>query len=181
MLLDAGWRHIGMDHFALPDDELVKALEDRSLTRSFMGYTTRRGLDLLPLGASAIGSIAATYVQNAKDLGEYKEKGGIDRWARGFVMSAEDVLRRDVILELFCNFHLDFAALGARHGVDLADHFARERDVLLPFERDGLVLLSNEAIHVTELGRFFVRNIAMTFDLYLGGGDDTSVRYSKTL
>jgi oxygen-independent coproporphyrinogen-3 oxidase len=181
LLVEAGWRHVGMDHFARPDDELIQALERRTLTRSFMGYTTRRGLDLVPLGASAIGAVHATYVQNTKSLSEFVAAGGIDRWVRGFVLSAEDELRREIILELLCNFHLDTAAVESRYGIDFASHFAREIEDLGPFEDDGLVTIGDGEIRVTDLGRFFARNISMTFDAYLRTEGETSRRYSKTI
>lgn len=181
MFLDAGWRHVGMDHFALPTDELVLALESRTLTRNFMGYTTRKGLDLVPLGVSAIGAVASTYVQNTKALGDYVAARGSERWVRGFLMSPEDLLRREVILELLCNFHLDKESVAARHGVDFDRHFARELDELERFERDELLSVVDGAIHVTDLGRFFIRNIAMTFDEYLRTEDDGSQRYSRTV
>lgn len=181
LLVEAGYRHVGMDHFALPDDELIQALERRSLTRNFMGYTTRRGLDLVPLGASAIGAVAATYVQNAKGIEAFIAGRGMDRWARGYVLSGEDELRRDIILDLLCNFHLDIPAVEARHGVHFASRFARELAELARFERDGLVTVGERAIVVTELGRFFARNISMTFDAFLRREGETSQRYSKTI
>jgi oxygen-independent coproporphyrinogen III oxidase len=181
LLVESGYRHVGMDHFALPDDELIQALERRTLTRTFMGYTTRRGLDLVPLGASAIGAVAATYVQNSKGIEEYVESRGVARWARGYVLSGEDELRRDIILDLLCNFHLDIPAVEARHGIDFASHFTRELAELEPLADDGLVSVDERAIAVTEIGRFFARNISMVFDAYLRREDEASQRYSKTI
>lgn len=181
MLVEAGYRHVGMDHFALPGDELIQALDRRTLTRNFMGYSTRRGLDLVPLGASAIGAVASTYVQNTKGLEEFIGSRGVDRWLRGYVLTGEDVLRRDIILDLLCNFHLDIPAVEARHGVDFASHFAPELEELERLEDDGLVTVGEQSIAVTELGRFFARNVSMIFDAYLRREDETSRRYSKTI
>jgi len=167
LLLDAGYAHVGMDHFALPDDELVRALESRTLTRNFMGYTTRRGLDLVGIGASSISSVGGTYTQNEKDLRVYLRKAGSSTWARGLLLSGEDLLRREIILDLFCNFHLDIAVLERRFGVRFAQHFAPELERLAPMENDGLVRVSAKAVEVTPIGRFFIRNICMSFDEYL--------------
>ncbi len=181
MLLDAGWRHIGMDHFALPEDELSLALESRTLTRNFMGYTTRHGLDLVGLGASAIGSVNGTYVQNEKAVPTFEKATGAERWVRGYVMSDEDLLRRDVILDLFCNFHLDIRRIEAAHGIDFVTHFSRELKDLSPMRDDGLVTWDSNEILVTHMGHFFVRNIAMIFDEYLRQEGPREGRYSKTL
>lgn len=181
LFLDAGWRHVGMDHFALPDDELVTALESRTLTRNFMGYTTRKGLDLVPLGASAIGAVAATYVQNVKEIDSFIASQGRERWVRGFALSAEDLLRREVILELLCNFHLDMETVGTKHGVEVHGHFHRELDELEELEKDGLIRTAGGELSVTDLGRFFIRNITMIFDAYLRKEDGLTQRYSKTI
>ena len=181
MLLDAGWRHVGMDHFALPEDELVVALDERSLTRNFMGYTTRRGLDLVNLGASAIGSVAGTYVQNHKAISDCMSAQGTDLWAKGYLLGAEDLLRRDVILELFCNFHLEIPAIEEHHGIVFAEHFQSELNALKEFVDDGLAVVTDASLTVTPLGRFFIRNIAMTFDTFLQSSSSNQHRYSRTI
>ncbi len=181
MLQDAGWMHVGMDHFALPTDELVVALEGRTLTRNFMGYTTRRGLDLVGLGASAIGSVHGTYVQNEKSVPKFEAARGAERWVRGFLMSDEDRLRREVILELFCNFHLDIPAVEGRHGVDFRKHFAAELAELQGFVEDGLLEVATDEIRIPVLGRFFVRNIATVFDQYLQREGTREGCYSRTI
>ncbi len=179
-LVDAGYRHVGMDHFARQDDELIQALDSRTLTRNFMGYTTRRGLDLVAMGASGISSVAGTYAQNAKELDEYVEGTG-HRWIRGFAMSEEDRLRREVIMSLFCNFYLDIASVEGPFAISFKDHFADELAELSGFQEDGLLEVREGEILVTDLGRFFVRNIAMTFDAYLRKETASGDRYSKTL
>jgi len=214
-LLSAGYEHVGMDHFALPDDELIRALRSRTLTRNFMGYTTRRGLDLVGMGASAISSVGRTYTQNLKDIDGYMDvmlkpdvaagpdaamsadnavgpdvaantdiaantgaAGGL-AWFRGLVLDAEDELRRDIIIDLFCNFHLDLASKEKKWGVDFKRHFAHEIEALLPLEEDGFLKITARELAVSELGRFFIRNICMVFDAYLG--KNPAARYSRTI
>jgi oxygen-independent coproporphyrinogen-3 oxidase len=179
-LLEAGYRHVGMDHFAQSDDELIGAIENRTLTRNFMGYTTRRGLDLVGVGVSSISSVDGTYTQNEKNLGAYIKKAGGSTWIRGLRLSPEDLLRREIILDLFCNFFLDIAALERRFGLDFKTHFAGELEQLVPMEADGLLHVDSASIRVTDLGRFFIRNICMCFDQYLIGETRQSA-YSRTV
>jgi len=180
MLLAAGYRHVGMDHFALPEDELIQALDRRSLTRNFMGYTTRRGLDLVGLGASAISSVGRTYCQNIKDIAAYRERAADGTWVKGLWLSDEDLLRREIILDLFCNFHLDLARVSQAHQLDFQSHFAAELEKLRPLADDGLLQMGPSALSVTLLGRFFIRNICMVFDQYLAG-EERERRYSRTI
>ena len=180
-LLDAGFKHVGFDHFARPDDELITALESRTLNRNFMGYTTRKGLDLVAMGASGISSVGCTYAQNQKEIGDYVAGAGGSRWSKGFLMDDEDVLRRDVIMDLLCNFHLDTRRVEREFSIDFAAHFGAEIKNLREFVDDGLLEIGADEISVTRLGRYFVRNIAMTFDLYLHGETERSQRYSKTI
>jgi len=179
---DAGYVPIGMDHFALPDDSLAQALEARTLRRNFMGYTTGRGLDLAAFGASAISSVGASYSQNAKDVDAYL--GGIDAGTlpveRGFLLSREDEIRRELIIELFCTFSADLDSLGARFAVDPALLFAEDLAALDPMIDDGLVSVTPGAITVSEMGRFFIRNVCMAFDRYLERDPSARV-YSRTV
>ena len=180
-LLEAGYEHIGMDHFALPEDELSTALASRTLTRNFMGYTTRKGLDMVPLGASSIGAVAGTYVQNIKAVPDYLKASGASRWQRGYILDAEDKIRREVIRELLCNFHLDKGMVARRFGIDFDDHFEVELTALRPFVLDGLLEVGRDSLDVTFLGRFFVRNICMKFDSYLAVKGSGAGRYSKAI
>ncbi len=179
-LAAAGYVHIGMDHFARPEDELVQALEDGTLTRNFMGYTTQRGLDLLGLGASAISSVGGTYTQNVKEIDEYIRRNGRSKWAKALVLTPEDELRRALILDLFCNLWLDIPALESARGINFFTHFERELQALRLLEQDGLVSISTHSISVTRMGRFFIRNICMCFDEYLSSAEGNG-RYSKTI
>jgi len=180
-LTRAGWVQVGMDHFARAGDELVEALRGRTLHRNFMGYTTRRGLDLLGLGASAISAVAATYTQNLKPVPGFLAARGMDRWSRGRLLDDEDCLRRDVIIDLLCNLHLSYDRVEAAHGVVFRDHFATELTELEALADDGLVTLGDRSLNVTPVGRYFIRNVAMVFDTYLREGAPPGARYSKTI
>lgn len=181
----AGYVYIGLDHFALPDDELAQALARGKLQRNFMGYTTRRGDDMVSLGVSSIGEVAGCFVQNAASEAEYKlgiESRGF-AIARGHELTADDRLRRDVIVGLMCNGVLDKRAIEARHGVDFDRTFAPELESLKPLEADGLVQLERDSIRVTTLGQLFLRNIALPFDRYYAERKKRGEagRFSKTL
>ena len=182
MLTAAGYVSIGMDHFALREDEMARALQDRTLHRNFMGYTTRRGLEQIAFGVSGISSVAATYAQNEKELPAYYHAVESRRlpWERGFLMSEDDCARRDLIIDLFCNFYLDAAAFGQRWDLDFGRAFKREIAALRAFEADGLVDISDDEIEVTPVGRYFIRNICMVFDRYLEPESGTRT-YSQTL
>jgi oxygen-independent coproporphyrinogen-3 oxidase len=138
-LLAAGYSHVGMDHFALPDDELAAALRERSLARNFMGYTTRRGLDLVGLGASSISFVNTTFAQNEKDVPAYVGRAGQPLWVKGLEQTPEDRLRGEVIMELMCNFYLAVDAVEDKYGIRFAEHFSGELAELELLQADGLV------------------------------------------
>ncbi len=167
----AGYAAIGMDHFALPEDALVRAQRSGTLQRNFMGYTTRAGLDLLPLGVSAIGSFGGMYAQNLKDRAAWSQRvaEGALPVERGHACSDDDLDRRRVIMALFCNFHVRFP-LGA---------YAEERARLAPLESDGICVVHPDGVDITPLGRHFVRNVCSVFDAYLEA-DAGARRYSTT-
>ncbi|MFZ4834625.1 oxygen-independent coproporphyrinogen III oxidase [Rouxiella sp. Mn2063] len=168
-LTQSGYRFIGMDHFARPDDELAVAQQQGKLHRNFQGYTTQGDSDLLGLGVSAISMIGDTYAQNEKELKTYYAQvaeQGHALW-RGLAMTEDDCLRRDVIKSLICHFELDFAQIEQRHGIDFADYFAEDLALLAPLAADGLVEVSEQHIQVTARGRLLIRNICMCFDIYL--------------
>jgi oxygen-independent coproporphyrinogen-3 oxidase len=170
--LGAGYVQIGMDHFALPDDELSKALDRHTLHRNFMGYTVQSSRDMVSLGVSAIGDVQGTFFQNTKKLNEYYEAVDAGRFPieRGYTLDDDDRLRRYVITQLMCNGHLDISEVEGRFGVHFADYFADALAELTGSESpvaDGLVRVDGQAIAVTARGRLFVRNICMPFDRYL--------------
>ncbi len=189
-LKGAGYRHIGMDHFVLPDDELALAQADGRLQRNFQGYSLRLADDLLGLGVSAISQMGDCYLQNARELDSYYQhlESGDLPIERGCQMTGEDLLRRHVIMSLICDLYLDMEACGRQFGIDFRQKFAAELAALAPMAEDGLLQLSGEAIQVTSSGRPFLRNICMPFDAYLapepagapgkGGG---GTRFSATV
>jgi oxygen-independent coproporphyrinogen-3 oxidase len=166
----AGYVYIGMDHFARPDDELARAQRDGTLHRNFQGYSTHADIDMVACGVSAISAVNGTYAQNEKSLEPYYAR--IDRGelpvARGLALSADDLLRRDVIQKLMCDFALDLRDLAARWDVDVGKRFAPELARLAELAQDGLLTVTPDRIDVTPKGRLLVRNICMVFDDYFG-------------
>ena len=166
---DAGYVYIGMDHFARPDDELAVAQRAGTLQRNFQGYSTRGGADIHAFGMSSISQTPDAYWQNLKDLPAYYAAVDAGRLplARGYVLTGDDRIRREVIMQIMCNLGVDFAALSARLGVNIREYFNRELASLDDLEADGLVERSDTHLRVTELGRLLVRIIAMRFDAHL--------------
>jgi oxygen-independent coproporphyrinogen-3 oxidase len=168
-LTRAGYVYIGMDHFALPDDELAVALRDGSLQRNFQGYSTRAGTDLVGMGMSAIGAVGDCFVQLHKSLDTYYgplDRGELPVW-RGHVLTTDDKLRRDVIQGLMCQGVVEFAPLEYRYGMCFARYFSVELERLAPLAEDGLIELAPGRVEVTPAGRLLVRQVAMVFDAYL--------------
>jgi oxygen-independent coproporphyrinogen-3 oxidase len=168
-LRDAGYVYIGMDHFALPDNELVRARENGQLQRNFQGYSTYADCDLVGLGVSAIGRVGDSYAQNRKDIRDWRrslQSGALPVW-RGIQLGWEDQLRRAVIEQIMCHGQVDFDALGEAHGVDFDEHFAPELESLRALEADGLVTMDDGALEVTPRGMLLVRAVAMVFDEFL--------------
>lgn len=176
----AGYRFIGMDHFAKPDDPMCVAQDSGTLYRNFQGYTTHAGCDLLAFGVSAISNVGRTYAQNDKNSREYEAKIRDGRLAtvRGLRMTDEDLLRREIIMRLMCDFALDMRAIGSRFGIDFERHFSPCLDALRPLESDGLVRIADGRIEVSPPGRLLIRNICMAFDEHL---PKTSAQFSRTV
>ncbi len=167
-LQDAGYRRIGLDHFALPDDSLTVALDEGRLRRNFQGYTVDEADTLIGFGASAIGALPQGYLQNDPGLRSYAASISQGDLAvrRGIVLSDEDRLRRDVIERLMCDLVVDLNAVSLRHGVS-PSAFAQDLDALAQLEADGLVEVTAGRLSMTEKGRPFVRVAAAAFDSYL--------------
>jgi oxygen-independent coproporphyrinogen III oxidase len=186
-LRGAGYDSIGLDHFALADDELARAVRDGTLQRNFMGYTTRRGGDLVPFGVSSIGEIGGAFVQNAKDVPTWSERLRTVGHAieRGHVLDADDVLRRDVIMKMMCLGSIDLAGIERDHGIGFGERFDRELKDCAVLEKDGLLRVSRDRIEATALGRHFLRNLAVPFDRYFrartAAAGDTGKTFSRTL
>jgi oxygen-independent coproporphyrinogen-3 oxidase len=168
-LTDKGYEYIGMDHFALPGDELVTARNEGTLQRNFQGYSTYADCDLIALGVSSIGRLDTCYSQNLKLRKDYYaslDEGRLPVF-RGVELGPEDVLRRQVIQGLMCQDVVNMAALGQRFDIDFRSHFAAELEALGRLQADGLVEVTEDEIRVSARGRFLLRPIAMAFDAYL--------------
>ena len=168
----AGYRQLGMDHFAVPEDELARAVEDGRLHRNFMGYTVQSARDMAAVGISSISDVQGLYAQNVKQLPEYFRAVSEGRFPieRGRRLDADDQLRRHVITQIMCNFHLDMADVERRFGIVFRDYFAKELARLTGEDSPvshGLLEVADGALDVTPRGRLFVRNVCMAFDRYL--------------
>lgn len=181
-LSDAGYVFIGMDHFAKPDDELSVALREGFLQRNFQGYSTYADCDLVAIGVSAIGKIGCTYEQNERNITDYYAAldAGHLPIMRGYRLSRDDILRRNIIQDLMCRFALDFRVYQDTFAIPFSQYFADELADLEQMERLGLVKLKTNGLTVTPKGRFLIRNIAMVFDYHLRHRE-TTAQYSQTV
>ena len=179
-LTAAGYVYVGMDHFALPTDELATAQRDGGLHRNFQGYSTHADCDLVSMGVSAIGALGSSYSQNHHDLGAYNAALDAGRLpiARGLALDVDDQLRRAVIVQLICHFRLVFAAFEQSHTLDFRNYFARELLALAPLQQDGLLWVDEDGIRVLPKGRLLIRNICMVWDRYL---PRTEAIYSRAI
>ena len=180
LLDERGYVFIGMDHFAKPEDELAIALREGCLQRNFQGYSTYADCDLVAIGVSSIGKIGDTYSQNERDLEQYYAALDNNRLPimRGFQLSDDDVMRRQIIQDLMCRFALELSDYRA----DFAEYFAEEIPDLQRIAELGLIEWQPEtgSLKVTPKGRFLIRNIAMIFDYYLRH-KETKAKYSQTV
>lgn len=180
--LQQGYTYIGMDHFALNTDALAIAKQRGELHRNFQGYSTQPDRDLVALGVSAIGRIGNTYSQNAKVLDAYYAaiESGHFAVERGLALNADDLVRREVIMDIMCQGRVEFARIEARHGLRFGDYFSRELLQMANLAELGLVNLRAGEVQVTGLGWYFVRAVAMAFDGYLRSVS-TSASYSRII
>ena len=182
ILMEAGYVYVGMDHFALPTDALAIAKRQGRLHRNFQGYSTQPDCDLIALGVSSIGRVGPTFSQNVKTLDEYYDLLNQGRLpvARGMALTRDDLLRRTVIMALMCQGSVLFESVELSHLVDFKQYFAPEMAALAAMQEQGLLTMDDSGIHVTELGWFFVRGVAMVFDKYLQA-DKNRARFSKII
>lgn len=181
LLQEAGYVYIGMDHFAKPDDELAIAQREGKLWRNFQGYTTRKGVELLGFGATSIGMLYDGYFQNYKTLREYNvsvDAGKIPVF-RGYVLNEDDIIRREVIMDIMCNLGLDYDRVEQEFGIKFEDYFERELEELKELESDGLIKVSGRQIKILPVGRLLIRNVAMVFDAHLRKKKE--LRFSRTV
>lgn len=194
MLSDAGYLYIGMDHFAKPQDELSQALENGTLYRNFMGYTVKNkssqepDADLIGNGVSAISGLSQAFAQNVKKLSEYYDalKDRKLPIHRGYQLSNDDQLRKQVILDILCQGEVNFSSFESRFEIDFQQYFSTALEPLQAMEKDGLLELTGQGFRLLPLGRVFSRNIAMPFDAYLQAqreaqNGENAARFSKTL
>jgi len=183
-LTHAGYVYIGMDHFALPDDDLAQAQARGGLHRNFMGYTTHADSDLIGLGVSAISHIGDSYSQNPRDLPSWQmaiDEGHLPVF-RGMQLSEDDQLRADLIQQLMCQDEIPIDALERRYAIDFDQYFAKALERMQPLVDDGLVRREPHRIVVTRQGRLLLRNIAMCFDRYLDqSAVVTTPRFSRAI
>ncbi|UDM07962.1 oxygen-independent coproporphyrinogen III oxidase [Halomonas sp. NyZ770] len=179
MLTQAGYVHIGMDHFARPDDSLAQAQRQGTLQRNFQGYSSHAQCDLIGLGVSAISRIDDLYAQNPTQLAAYEAALDEGRLAtvKGIRLNKDDLIRRDVIERLMCDMEIDLASVGQRWHIDAPVYFASALEHLQPAERDGLLQREGNRLRATPTGRLLIRHLAMAFDARLQS--QSSQRYSK--
>jgi oxygen-independent coproporphyrinogen-3 oxidase len=181
-LTNAGYVFIGMDHFAKPDDELTVALNNKKLYRNFQGYSTRSGTDLHALGITGISQFGRIYSQNVKTEKEYYsslDKGELPLF-KGYKLNDDDVLRREVIMKIMCDFELDFRFIENKFNIDFEDYFKWGLNNLKEMIDDDLVEIKDKKLIVKNTGRLLIRNVAMNFDGYIERKEDNT-RYSRTV
>ena len=180
-LTAAGYVYIGMDHFALPDDELTLARANGTLQRNFQGYSTHAECDLIGLGVSAIGKVGDTYSQSVKELSQYYARidQGLLPIHRGYRLNADDQLRREVISDLMCHGRIDFASIEARHSICFKSYFAEALSKLDEQVADGLLEIHENELVLLPQGHLLMRSVAMAFDAYIGA--EQKGRFSRTV
>ena len=172
---NAGYEYIGLDHFAKPQDSLIQARKNGALHRNFQGYSTLAGLDTFAIGLTSISDTKTSYRQNVKDMQTYENLINNETLPieRGIILSADDIVRRGIIMDIMCSLKVVYK----NYGVDFKIVFADAIKRLEQFQQDNLVQLFDDYFIVTDTGRFFLRNIAMLFDNRLS----SSQQYSKTV
>ncbi len=184
VFMAAGFEPIGMDHFALPTDELAKARVAGKLRRNFQGYAVIPATDVIGLGISAIGDVGGLYVQNAKKLTTYRaaiEAGELSA-ERGVLREGDDELRRAVIHDLMCNFKIDVEEHEKRFGINFMEYFAPDLKLLEPLVEEGLAVIEHNRVEATPIGELFVRNLAICFDRRIREGkESTGPSFSQTV
>lgn len=181
-LEQAGYRYIGMDHFARQDDSLAKAQDAGLLQRNFQGYSSHGDADILGLGVSAISQVGRLYAQNHKSIASWSAhvRAGDSAMERGYCLTADDALRREVIMNLLCHLQLDLVAFKQRWGVDFADYFGDCLATLAQWQQQGLLTLDDQVLRVHLKGRLVVRALVMIFDSFSRSSQHAS-RYSRIL
>ena len=178
-----GYKMVGMDHFAKPEDELFLAIEKGELHRNFQGYTTKAGADLIGIGLTSIGEGKRHYVQNYKDMSAYEEAIDEGRLPteRGVKLNEDDLIRQAVIMELMSNFKLNIPRIEKVYNINFASYFKEALAELKVFKDEGLIMIDDKEIKASATGAMLIRNIAMAFDAYLHKFKDAKKTFSKTI
>ncbi|MEJ2373168.1 MAG: oxygen-independent coproporphyrinogen III oxidase, partial [Sulfurimonas sp.] len=178
-----GYKMVGMDHFAKPDDELFKAIEKGELHRNFQGYTTKGGADLIGVGLTSIGEGVDYYAQNHKDMKLYEEAidAGKLPFERGVVLNEDDLIRQYVIMELMSNFKLDIKRFEAEFNINFKEYFKDALEELQTFAAEDLITIDDDKIACSQTGTLLIRNIAMPFDAYMHQHAGSKKTFSKTV
>jgi len=178
-----GYKMVGMDHFAKPEDELFKAIEKGELHRNFQGYTTKGGADLIGIGVTSIGNGVDYYAQNYKDLDDWEKAIDSDNLPvfKGYKLSADDILRQYVIMELMSNFALNIKKVEDLFKIDFKEYFKSSLNALKEFEEAKLITITEDKIEVSITGCMLIRNICMPFDAYLAQTPEDKRKFSKTI
>ena len=182
-LTSHGYKMVGMDHFAKPEDELFKAIEKGELHRNFQGYTTKGGADLIGVGLTSIGEGVDSYNQNFKDMKAYEaaiDEGKLP-FERGVVLNEDDLIRQYVIMELMSNFKLDINRFNEKFDVEFKTYFADAIEELQTFVEGDLLTMDDEKIECSQTGTLLIRNICMPFDAYMKKHAASSKAFSKTV
>lgn len=178
-----GYKMVGMDHFAKPEDELFKAIEKGELHRNFQGYTTKGGADLIGIGLTSIGNGVDYYAQNFKELEPWEnaiDNGDLPVF-KGYRLSDDDQLRQFVIMELMSNFSLNIKRVEEEFNINFKEYFDDALKALKEFEDADLIKVFEDKIEVSQTGTMLIRNICMPFDAYLNKIPEEKRRFSKTI
>jgi oxygen-independent coproporphyrinogen-3 oxidase len=171
-LIDYGYEYIGIDHFAKPTDDLAKAAQNKTLWRNFNGFTPGRTHYIIGLGPTSTGGLINCYTQNVDSPVEYYKCIDNSEFpiGRGYKLSKDDLIRREVIDDILCCQSVEFSEIGRKYGIDFSKYFRQELGFLKTLIEDGMLEFSIDKITVTPLGRIFIRHICKVFDRYLQGG-----------
>jgi oxygen-independent coproporphyrinogen-3 oxidase len=180
-LVDAGYRAIGLDHFAKPTDPLAKAQDDGSLRRNFQGYSTHHSADLIGLGVSAISNLNGVFSQNSPQIDVYRERvsGGQLATVRGVALTSDDHIRAEVIEQIMCAGQVDWVDIATRFHIDPTTYFANEQAALAQFNDANIIAQSEKKLVVTPRGRLLLRAVAMVFDVYKNAKREQTITFSR--
>ena len=180
---EQGYKMVGMDHFAKPEDELFLAIETGELHRNFQGYTTKGGADLIGVGLTSIGDSPNYYAQNSKNMSDYESAldSGKLPFERGVQLTADDKIRQRVIMELMSNFKINIPRVEKELDINFNDYFKDSLEALTPFIDDKILTINDSSIEANETGTMLIRNIAMPFDAYMSQHINNKKTFSKTI